>query len=194
MRQTFKSILLFFFASAILSLFMGVSAAEDLQTGFGGINWKTSLDQIRDCERIEGKEGIQYCLRRDQTHSLLGEPAPNVLYGFYQDSFFVVLMRIEDDDAYAHTKNRLLERLGAPETSFDKKGVASTLRWTEGQVRIELFNDRSKEGFMLAYYYLPLYQKVLRQHKNLAPSKWSNIKMFPVKKDDDPEAVRILEF
>jgi hypothetical protein len=177
-----------------LYLTAGQCVASELQTGFGGIDWSTSREQIKDCEPLEAREGIQYCLRRNQPHTLMGDPVPHVLYGFFQDAFFAVFIRIENDEVYARTKERLMDLLGTPDTSLDKEGVVSTFRWTDADVRIELFNDRSRQGFSLVYYYLPLANKAFRKHKALIPSKWPKIKLFPAEKGDDPEAIGILQF
>jgi hypothetical protein len=87
-----------------------------------------------------------------------------------------------------------MQRLDTPETSLDKDGVISMLRWTQDQVYIELFNDRSQQGFRLAYYYLPIANKAFRKHKMPFPSKRSKIKLFPVKRGTESEAIRILQF
>ena len=194
MKKIVMAICLLSITLIFIPIVAGSSMADDFQTGFGGIGWATALDQVRDCEDVESREGIQYCLRREQAHILLGEPVPAVLYGFYNDAFFAVFVKIEDDDAYGITKTRLMDRLGTPETSLDKEGVTSTLRWTEGKVRVVLSNDRSKEGFRLAYYYVPVADKALRKHKVLFPSKWSRVKLFASPTDDETETVRILQF
>ena len=194
MKKIMKAIRLLSTTLVFFPIMVGSGIAGDLQTGFGGIDWKTPLDQIRDCEEVESREGIQYCLRREQAHTLLGEPVPAVLYGFYNNAFFAVFVKIEEDDAYAETKTRLNDRLGIPETSLDKEGVTYTLWWTEGKVRIKLTNDRSKEGFRLVYYYQPIAEKALRKHKALFPSKWSTVKLFALPKADVTETVRILQF
>lgn len=189
-----KTVQFFLLVFGIILVLVQTAAGADIQTGFGGIDWATALGQVQDCEEVESREGIRYCLRRDRAHTLLGEPIPTALYGFYNDAFFAVFIKIENDDAYAITKTRLMDRLGTPETSLDKGGVTSTLRWTEGKVRVVLSNDRSKEGFRLVYYYLPVADKALRKHKVLFPSKWSTIKLFPVIKGDESEDIGILQF
>ncbi len=189
-----KKIIIFLFAFSALSSLTGVCEAVDIQKGFGGIDWSTSMDQIAECEKVGAREGIQYCVRRDQNHTLLGEPAPSVLYGFFKDAFFTVFIRIDNDEAYVRTKQRLVERLGSPETTFDKEGVVSTLSWTEGHVRMALFDDRSENGFRLVYYYLPIASKAFGKSKQLFPPKPPKAKLFPIKKGDTPEAVRLLAF
>ncbi len=181
-------------AFGIVSILVEASLGADIQTGFGGIDWATSLSQVKGCEKVEERESLQYCVRSDRSHTLLGDLVPAVLYGFYQDAFFTVIIRIEDDETYSQTKGRLVERLGVPETALDREGVVSTYRWTDGSVQIELFNDTSEQGFKLAYYYLPIAKKVLRKHKSFSPPKRFGVKLFPTNKEDIPEAVRILEF
>ncbi len=189
-----KSSLLFPVIIGILSIMAGACLAEDFQSGFGGINWSTSLEQVENCQKIDDQGDIQYFIRTNQLHTLFGEPVPHVIYGFYQNAFFAVFVRIENDEAYFQTKTRLMDQLGMPQISFDKEGTVSTLRWTDGQVQIELFNDRSEQGFKLAYHYLPIVKKVFVKHKALSPPKRRGINLFPTKKGDTPEAVRILEF
>lgn len=194
MKKTMKVFRLLSITLVFFSIAAGSGIADDLQTGFGGIDWTTAIDQVLDCEEVESREDIRYCLRRDQAHALLGKPAPSVLYGFYKEAFFAVFIKIEDDDVYAETKTRLMERLGTPETSMDKEGVISTLQWIEGSIRIKLTNDRSKEGFRLGYYYLPIAEKALRKHKTLFPSQWSRVKLFATPTGDAAETIRILQF
>ena len=98
MKKLSLSIRIPLIALFLFSILTGISIADDLQTGFGGIEWSTALDLVKDCDKIEEREGIQYCFRRDQTHTLLGEPAPGALYGFYQSTFFAVFPgKIEDE-------------------------------------------------------------------------------------------------
>ncbi len=194
MALSTKSVRFFLAVLGIVFVLADVGAGADIQTGFGGIDWAMSPSQVNDCKSVGEREGIQYCVRGDQVHTLLGEGVPAVLYGFYQDAFFAVFIGIENDEAYAQTKRTLVERLGIPETALDKEGVVSTLRWTDGQVQIELFNDRSERGFNLVYYYLPIAKKVFRKYKSLSPPNRLGVTLFPTKKGDKPEAVRILEF
>jgi hypothetical protein len=189
-----KSVLFILLVFGMFFILVEAGVAADIQTGFGGIDWGISLNQVSGCEKIEERENIQYCIRSDQSHTLLGEIIPAVLYGFYQETFFAVIIGIEDDEAYIQTKNRLVERLGVPETAFDREGIVSTHKWTDRSVQIELFNDKSEQGFKLAYYYLPIAKKVPRKHKSFSPTKRSGLTFFPTKKGNIPEAVRILEF
>jgi hypothetical protein len=193
-KKTIQVIRLLSITLVFFSIIAANGRADDLQTGFGGIKWATALDQTQNFTEVENREDVRYYLRRDQAHSLLGEPTPSVLYGFYKDAFFAVFIKIEDDDAYAETKTRLIDRLGTPETSLDKEGVVSTLQWTEGSIRIKLTNDRSREGFRLRYYYLPIAEKALRKHKTLFPSKWPGVKLFASPTDGAEETVRILQY
>jgi hypothetical protein len=133
-------------------------------------------------------------MRSNQAHTLLGEFIPEVLYGFYREAFFSVFIRIEDDEAYVATKSRLVDRLGTPASSLDKDGMVSILRWKRDTVRVELHNDRSKEGFRLMYCYQPLADKAARKQKVLTPSKWSKIQLFPSPKGDEADNIGILKF
>ena len=194
MGLSLKIFLVVLLAIGGVSVFAEVSVAAGIQIGFGGIAWATPLNQINNCTKVGEREGIQYCIRKDQFHTLLGEMVSDVLYGFHQDTFFAVFFGIEDDEAYSLTKRRLVEQLGVPGTTLDREGTMSTHRWTDGLVQIELFNDTSEQGFKLVYYYMPIAKKVLRTHKSLLPPKRLGIPFFPTKKGDIPEAMRILEF
>jgi hypothetical protein len=189
-----KSVIIVITVVGIINIFAGTCMGEGLQNGFGGIEWSASLEQVKDCEMVGVQDGIQYYLRPNQPHTLLGESVPHVLYGFYLDAFFAVFIRIENDEVYARTRGRLMDLLGTPDASLDKEGVISTFRWTDADVRIELFNDRSKQGFRLEFYYLPIANKALRQQKKLVPPRWPKIKLFPAEKGDEPEAIGILKF
>jgi hypothetical protein len=61
-------------------------------------------------------------------------------------------------------------------------------------ILIELFNDRSQQGFRLVYSYLPIANKVFDKRQQIAPLKPPRVKLFPIKKGETPEAVRLLAF
>ena len=130
----------------------GAAQAMELEKGFGNMTWAASLEDAGDCEKIEEKGDILFCMRHDQAHTLLGESIPAVLYGFYKASFFSVFIRVENEEAYRETKSRLVNRLGPPESSLDKEGMVAVLRWTKDKVRVELHNDRSVQGFQVIFY------------------------------------------
>jgi hypothetical protein len=82
-----KIVQLFLLAFGFIFIMAEVASAADIRSGFGGIDWATSQDQVANCKKIRGHEDIQYCVRSDQIHTLLGKMSPGVLYGFYQDAF-----------------------------------------------------------------------------------------------------------
>ena len=189
-----KAIFFIIAGIVIFTLMTGVVWAENINSGFGGIDWATPREAVLDCEKVEERVDIRYCMRRDQAHTLLGESIPEVLYGFYKDAFFSVFIRVENEEAYQATKARLKDGLGAPETSLDKDGMVAVLRWTRDKVRVELHNDRSVQGFQLAYYYVPIADKAARKHKNVKPGRWPNTKPFQKEISEDQEPIRILTF
>ena len=189
-----KAILFIVAGIGIFTLMTGAVLAENVNSGFGGIDWATPREDVRGCENVEERGDILYCMRRDQAHTLLGESTPEVLYGFYRDAFFSVFIRVENEENYQETKTRLKDRLGAPETSLDKDGMVAVLRWTRDNVRVELHNDRSVQGFQLAYYYVPIADKAARKYKNVKPGRWPNAMLFQRELSEDQEPIRILKF
>jgi len=86
MKKRLLSFRVLLIAVAFFSSLNGICLAGDLQAGFGGIDWSTTLDQVKDCEQIEDRGDLYYCVRRNQAHTLLGEFVPEVFYGFYRES------------------------------------------------------------------------------------------------------------
>jgi len=189
-----KTIYLILASFGIITMMTGAVSAGEINRGFGGIDWVTPLEAVKDCEKVVERGDILYCMRRDQVHTLLGESIPDVLYGFYRESFFSVVIRVEDEEAYRITKKQLLDRLGSPESSLDKEGMVAVLRWTRDKVRVELHNDRSVQGFQVAYYYVPVADKAERTHKAVKPGRWPQTKQFNVEQNEDQEPIRILKF
>jgi len=171
-----------------------ICKAADLQWGFGGIPWSAAISQVNNCERVESRESIQFCLRRDLIHTLKGEIGPRVLYGFYKEAFFAVFIQIDDDESYGQTKSRLMDLMGTPGKSLNKEGDVSVFRWTQEQIRVELSNDPTSQGFTLAYYYIPLADKVYQKQKAFLPSKWPRLKTYPKDRQDDLDQVGIIDF
>ena len=174
-------------------LMNALPASASIPTEFGGIPWATSLERVADCETIDSRGDLHYCVRPGQPHLLMGKPIARVTYGFYKKAFFAVFIRIDDDEAYYQIKQRLIDQLGRAESEIDKDGGISTLRWTTGQVQIELINPSSETGLRLAYYYLPLADKARAERAELFPPRRSKAKLFPGSREDDSDSVRILE-
>jgi len=189
-----KTVIILLVATLLSVSTGGICCADDIQKGFGGLQWADPLDQVDACEGIDNRGAIQYCTRKDRIHTLMGEIGPNVIYGFYQGAFFAVFIQIEDDDIYDQTKSRLMNLLGAPGKSLNKEGDLAAFRWTQGRIRIELSNDQSNQGFRLAYYYIPLAEKVFRMSKSLYPSKWPKLERYPKETQDELDQVGILQF
>lgn len=178
----------------IITIMTGAVQAGDLENGFGNIAWATPLEAVENCQKVEDREDIHYCLPRNQVHTLFGESIPEVLYGFYQEAFYSVFIRIEDDKAYMETKGRLIARLGTPETSLNKDGIVSTLRWTDGKARVQLYNDHSKEGFQLVFYYIPIAEKAFSKKKIPFPYRWKKINLVHGPSEEATEVIQILQF
>ena len=178
----------------IVAIMGEAGQAMELEKGFGRTAWATPLAAVGDCEKVEERGDILYCVRRDQTHTLLGESIPAVLYGFYKEAFFSVFIRVENEEGYREIKNRLKDLLGPPESSLDKDGMVSVLRWTRDKVRVELHNDRSIQGFQLAYYYAPIADKAAQKLKAVKPGRWPKTKLIYGEQSEDQEPIRILKF
>lgn len=91
-------------------------------------------------------------------------------------------------------KKQLLDRLGTPESSLDKDGMVSVLRWTRDKVRVELHNDGSVQGFQVAYYYVPVADKAERTHITVKSGRWPKTNLPNVEQSEDQETIRILKF
>jgi hypothetical protein len=178
----------------IVTMMSGGGPAMQLETGFGRLPWAISLESVGDCEKVEDRGVIHYCVRRDQAHTLLGDFVPEVLYGFYEDAFFSVFIRVEDEAAYQEIKAWLKDHLGSPETSLDKDGMVSVLRWSRDKVRVELHNDRSIQGFQVVYYYVPIADKAARKQHTVKPARWPKPKLFGAGGKENQEPIRILNF
>ena len=188
----------FFFKTCIVLLgiaFVPVNGVyADLQSGFGGIAWGAPMEQVGDCEKVAQTADILYCGRRKQAHTVLGEAVERVTYGFYKDNFFAVFIRIENDSLYSQVQSRLTARLGPPERQLDAQGSVARMIWLDGKVQTELMDDHDEQGFKLAFYYLPIAESLLSGPGTIFPARRPVRKLFPIKKGDMPDAVRILEF
>ena len=154
--------------------------AQDIKAGFGGIAWTTPLEKLKNCRSIGEQGKVFYCVRPNQSHTLMGEPLERVTYGFFRRAFFAVFFRIEDEEAFYAIQQRLNEKLGIPESILDIAGNIAAIRWTDGPVRIELNPPSNGTEIKLAYYYAPLADKAMENQSMLFPQKRPKVKLRPM--------------
>ena len=68
-----KTIFLILASVGIVSIMTGVALAQEINSGFGGIDWAPPLEAVKGCEKVAERGDILYCVRRNQVHTLLGE-------------------------------------------------------------------------------------------------------------------------
>jgi hypothetical protein len=150
-----KTILLY----SIVMLSVGhVAQAADLGDGFSGLSWETNLATIGDLSQLSQKENVGYYYRFNEIGLIYNVNVGQVIYGFYNEKFFAVYFRINARKDFDKIKEYLISDYGSPRAQFR---VNQTIYiWEHKKVKIKMKLHDKNENYKLAYYYMPLSNKL----------------------------------
>ena len=180
----------------ILTLFCITAAvdafADDLQQGYGGIAWETSIDQLQGFEKVGAKGGVDDYIRPEVIHTVGSINVQRVVYGFYAGHFFAVYAQLDSPEAFAQARGLVQSRYGPPVIKFASGGAPSIYRWKEKNIKIKMKVDESSREMKLAYYFIPLSKKV--NEALVENYSESSIQFLPIDPKKKPEAIPLLRF
>ena len=175
-----------------ICLAIGVAGAADLKAGFMGIQWASPAAHQKGLTRLYKKKNVIYYTQPNIVHTIHEIPVPNVVYGFYEDQFFAVYIKLESEEVFGEFRNYLKSQYGNPDKSFSMKTDETVYKWKQGEVKIKLKTNEENYRMKLAFYYLPLSQKVNEEQMEKSYSR--SLQFFPIKKDETPEIIPLLRF
>jgi hypothetical protein len=143
-------------AGCIAMAICSSAAAFDIQQGIHGMRWGSSISEYEKLTRVKELNRAAYYLNSDMRYETANQPVPAVYYGFYNDQFFAVFIRLRSPDQFSHLERQFRKKHGEPKTTRDPAAGLTVHRWKDADVSIKLKLRESPVEYKLAIYYLPL--------------------------------------
>ncbi len=148
-------------AGIISIVLAGTSAtAFDFTKGVHGMPWASSISQYGHLTEIHETDHAAYYVNSNMLYQVSNQPVPDVIYGFYQQQFFAVFIKMRSPDQFYQTKQRFTAKLGQPKITSNAATKESVYRWKAGDAKIKLKMNDTTKAIKLAIYHIPLSSKV----------------------------------
>ena len=136
------------------------AAASDIQQGIHGMQWGSSISSYDDLARVKKLEKASYYTKSNMLYETANQPVPAVYYGFYEDRFFAVFIKLRSPNQYSHLERQFTNKYGKPKTTRNTATGLTVHRWKDAKITIKLKSRKSPVEYKLAMYYLPLAVKL----------------------------------
>jgi hypothetical protein len=165
---------------------------DNLRQGFWGIRWRSDISELKGFSKISKRGFVDYYRNPGKVYTLNDLRIPDVIYGFYEDRFFAVYINIESPDAFGRIRDYMISTYGTPKESLNLKNRLRVYSWNHQTVKIKLKVYEKVGNMKLAFYYLPLSQKVNISQQEVFVEKTP--RFFPIERDKTPEYIPIFRF
>ena len=136
------------------------ATAFDFTKGMHGMPWASNISQHDHLTKIHETDHAAYYVNSNMIYQVSNQPVPDVIYGFYQQQFFAVFIKLRSPDQFYQTKRRFSARLGQPKVTSNAATKESVYRWKDGESKIKLKMNDTTKAIKLAIYYTPLSNQV----------------------------------
>ena len=149
------------------------TSAFELQRGMHGMPWESSISQYAHLTKVRESNQVAYYVNSKMIYQVVNQSVTGVFYGFYQDQFFSVHIKLRSREQFDHLNRLFIENYGKPKVEKDATGQNVVYRWKDGDVKIKVKFKESIGDIKLAVYYAPistmLNEKYLEQIKFDSP-------------------------
>ena len=178
---------IFFLISFFFVQMGGSGYSADLNEGFLGLNWGTHAADLSGFSKIRDHGRVSYYINPDRVHVIQDFEVSQVVYGFYENQFFSIYIKIDRIDVFGEIKNYMTRKYGNPSVTLAMKNELKTYRWKYKKTKIKL-KYYEKSGYMkLAFYYTPLSGKVNEEAQERLYD--DTLRIFPIDKDHKPQSL-----
>ena len=145
----------------VISIFLALmlcsaAMAYDFQQGIHGMKWGSSVSENADLSQVHEADRAAYYTRSNTLYKISDQPVAGVFYGFYNDKFFAVFVKMHSPAQFSKLKEAFDAKYGAAKSAFNTQTKQQVYRWKDGDVKIKLKKIEAKGQFKLAFYYTPL--------------------------------------
>lgn len=134
-------------------------AANDIQQGIHGMKWGSLVSKHPELTKVHEVGQAVYYTNANMAYQTANQPIPGVLYGFYQDQFFAVFIKLRSPDQFSQLERQFSTRHGKPKTTYYPASKQTVYRWKDADVKIKLKMKESTREYKLAIYHAPLAAK-----------------------------------
>lgn len=163
--------------------------AYDFQQGIHGMKWGSSVSENADLSKVHETALAVYYAKSNTFYQVSSQPVAGVFYGFYDDKFFAVFVKLRSPDQFSKLKQAFDTKYGDAKSSFNTQSKQRVYRWKDGDVKIKLKMIEAKGQFKMAFYYSPLSTKLNEErlenippdmYKLSAPQEGESVKAVPL--------------
>lgn len=170
----------------------GAGEAADLGKEFLQKPWGAPLSEFPGYSNVGGSGKIGYYFNPKQAYTIFDAQVSDLVYGFYEEKFFAVYVRLEAIDTYSSIKHEIQQKFGVPKISMESRGGLTTYSWKTGDTRIKMKHHDASGAMKLSFYHLPIASRVnaeLQKEMDEEPPE----PIFPLSKTHQKEAVELLD-
>jgi hypothetical protein len=131
-------------------------AGQDIGEGMHGMRWGAAASTYGFLTKVRQEGPVTYYVNANSVYQSANQIVPGVVYGFYDERFFAVYIKLRTPDQFIQTRRHFSSRYGPPEVFRDAGGRQSVYRWKAADVKIKLKMDDATGDIKLAVYYAPL--------------------------------------
>ena len=181
----------FIFSCWLLMMLCTAAMAYDFQQGMHGMKWGSSISENGDLKKVHETDLVSYYARPNTIYQLSNQLVPAVFYGFYNDKFFAVFVKMHTPHQFSELKKAFDAKYGAAKSTFNSLAKQQVYRWRDGDVKIKLKKIEATGQFKLAFYYAPLSAKLNEERlENIPPELY---KMTATQKKESVKAAPLLD-
>jgi len=177
---------------AMLMISATLLSAQEIDQGFLGIPWKSSVNDLNNLVQVGENGPVIYYTNPNEIHKLYGEEVPGVIYAFYKSALFAVFIKIDSLEMFSNLKEHLTSKYGVPDKSYTARSEQTIYKWKFNDIKIKLKISEFEGTMKLAYYYTPLSIKV--NEDDLEAEQRKSPRLFPIQKGKVPAVVPLLEY
>ena len=166
--------------------------AADLETGFMGIKWGTSISELAHFAKISERYDISYYVNPQKSYTLFEIDIPSVIYGFYEGKFFAAYVNVETIDVFNQLKKQLNQKYGSPRTTLDVINDQKIYNWKYKDAKIKLKLYEKERIMKLGFYHTSLSKRVNKTQREAFPQPRQPA--FPLNERKLKDAIDVMGF
>jgi hypothetical protein len=166
--------------------------AAELQTGFLGIKWGTSISELAHFAKISERNDVSYYVDPQKSYTLFEIDIPGVIYGFYEGKFFAAYVNVETIDLFNQLKNQLNQKYGSPRTTLDVIKDQKIYNWKYQDTKIKLKLYEKERIMKLGFYNTSLSKRVNKAQREAFPQPRQPA--FPLNERRLKDAIDVMGF
>jgi hypothetical protein len=142
--------------SSLLTLILSVNSAHtgDIQEGFMGIKWGAAVSTAGNLQEVRRTANIVYYIRPDEFYNLKNMKLGQPIYGFFQNKFFAVFIKLDSGNRIDEIKGFLDAEYGPARAQL--RLAQRIYIYDYHHIKVKLKHYETEDTYKLGFYYTPL--------------------------------------